>query len=197
MALRLVTPPAVEPVTPAETRDAVRIETSADDLLLATYIRAARRQAEGVLGRALVNQTWRYTADAFPAGPLALPLPPLVSVTAVKTYDDAGTPTTVDPGTYYVRTGDGEDGAGGGVELVNGASWPVAPALRLSEGVEVTYVAGYGTSPFDVPDDVRVWIMMRVGDLYRNRESVAVGTTATRLGFVDGLLDPYVVRVYG
>lgn len=194
MALRLVTPPAVEPLSPAEARDYARVETTEDELLVASLVRAARQQCEHVLGRALINQTWRYTVDAFPAGAVVLPLPPLVSVVSVKHYDTAGVPTTVAPTTYYVRTGDG-DGPGGVVEPVAGAAWPGA-VLRASEGVVIEFVAGYGTSPYDVPADIRTWIGLRFGDLYRNRETQVVGATAAPFDYVGGLLDHHRVRAF-
>lgn len=195
MALRLVTPPTVEPLSPADVRDHARIETTEDELLVARLVRAARRQCETQLGRALITQTWRYTLDAFPAGAIVLPYPPLVAVTSVVHYDDAGAPTTVAPATYYVRTGDGE-GPGGSLAPVAGAAWPVSPATRAAEGVAVTYTAGYGDDPDDVPEDIRTWIAMRFADLYRNRETTLVGATAVEYDYVGGLLDPYRVRVF-
>ena len=48
-------------------------------------------------------------------------------------------------------------------------SWPT-DALRAINGVEVEFIAGYGTVGADVPPEIREAILMCVGDMHSNRE---------------------------
>lgn len=97
MALTRLTPRAAAPITLDQVKAHCRIDGSVEDALLAIYIQAAVDHVEanrGVMGRALLNQAWELTYDAFPDGAIHIPLGPLVSVTSVEYVDDAtGTET--------------------------------------------------------------------------------------------------------
>jgi uncharacterized phiE125 gp8 family phage protein len=81
MSLQLLAPPAAEPVTLAEAKAHLKLDTSDEDALVAALITAARARAEWHTGRAFVTQRWRLRLDAWPQqGVIELPLPPLVSV---------------------------------------------------------------------------------------------------------------------
>lgn len=60
-SLRVLTPPAVEPVSLDLLREHLRLDEDFDDSLLETYLAAARDSAEKYLGRALIPQTLQYT----------------------------------------------------------------------------------------------------------------------------------------
>jgi uncharacterized phiE125 gp8 family phage protein len=73
MALRLVTPPTVEPVSVQEAKlhlrlitDITDISNTAEDNLIGVLISAAREYAENVCRRAFVTQSYLLTLDAFP-----------------------------------------------------------------------------------------------------------------------------------
>ncbi len=51
-------------------------------------------------------------------------------------------------------------------------SWPT-DALRAINGVEVEFIAGYGTVGADVPPLIREALSMCVGDMHNNREGPA------------------------
>jgi hypothetical protein len=54
----------------------------------------------------------------------------------------------------------------------------------------VTYHAGYGLDPADVPGDIQAWLLLRVGTLYENRESITGRTgNIDTMPFVDSLLN--------
>lgn len=57
--LELITPPASEPVTVAEMRSYLRIESADHDALLAELIAAARDTVESDCGLSLITTTWR------------------------------------------------------------------------------------------------------------------------------------------
>ena len=193
MALKPITAPATEPVTSTEAKSHLRVDTTADDTLIGTLITAARQHVEAHLRRALITQTWELVTDAFPVGDvLRLPLPPLVSVTSIKYTDEDGAESTLSSGLYVVDT----DSTKGRVVLKNGETWP-SVTLAAANGVRVRYVAGYGEASA-VPRPIRQAILLLIGTMYENRESVLVaqGVTVAQLPFgVDALLMPY--RIFG
>lgn len=189
MPLALVTGPAETPVTLAEAKAHLRVLGSAEDALIAALVASATQHIEGrqgVLGRALVTQTWDLYLDGFPryrAGRIELPLPPLQSVTSVKYTDAAGVEQTVAPSAYMVDTMHPV----GRVRPVYQTFWPVP---RLDEGsVRVRFVAGYGGAAA-VPQPLKQAILLLAGHWWLNRE--AVGQAGTPVAFaVEALLAPY------
>ena len=67
MPLNLITPPAVEPVTLADAKAHLKVDTTDDDALITALITAARARAEWHTGRALITQSWTLWLDAWPA----------------------------------------------------------------------------------------------------------------------------------
>ena len=68
------------------------------------------------------------------------------------------------------------------------------PGPDFPQGETVLTVrAGYPAERF--PEPIRQWMLVRIGTLYEQRESFAVGSNFNEFGrsFVDCLLDPYVV----
>ena len=59
--LQVTAQPAVEPATVELVRQHCRIDSTADDDLLASYLTAARIMAEGYLSRAMITQTLLWT----------------------------------------------------------------------------------------------------------------------------------------
>ena len=193
MALKLITAPAAEPVSTSEAKSHLRVDTTADDTYIGTLITVARQNVESHLRRALISQTWEVVLDAFPAGVIRLPKPPLASVTSIKYTDDEGNESTYSSANYVVDS----DTEPGRVVLKSGQTWPAVP-LAAANGVRVRYVAGYGAAGSNVPQAIRQAILLVIGSLYENREDVLVaqGVSIGVLPFgVVALLAPY--RIYG
>ena len=193
MALKLITAPAAEPVSASEAKAHLRVDTTADDTYIGTLITVARQNVESHLRRSLINQTWEVVLDAFPAGVIRLPKPPLASVTSIKYTDDEGNESTYSSANYVVDS----DTEPGRVVLKSGQTWP-AVTLAAANGVRVRYVAGYGAAGSNVPQAIRQAILLVIGSLYENREDVLVaqGVSIGVLPFgVVALLAPY--RIYG
>lgn len=185
-SLTIYAQPAIEPVTLDEAKRHLR-ETDADnDALIVAYIAAARQHAEDFLGRALISRTYDYKLDDGWPCEIALPRPPLVSVTSVTYVDVNGATQTLSPSLYQVVAGM----ICGQIVPAYLAIWPLVRCQP--DAITVRYVAGYGTTTADVPDAIRMAILMLVGHFYANRESVVVGSTATELPFaVSALLSPH------
>ena len=176
MGLTLSSAPAVEPVTATEAKAHNRIDTSADDTLIATYIAAAREHGEHMTRRAFITQTWVWKLDAFPlGGVMYMPLPPLQSVTSVQYVDANGATQTWSTDDYDVDT----SSKPGRIVPVYNKSFPTT--RNDTNAVTVTFVAGYGDATTDVPDQLRVAINQLVGHWYENREQVVTGTIVAQL----------------
>lgn len=65
MPVRLITAPALEPVTLQEAKNQLRLETADDDVLVAALVKAARERVEEDTSRGLVTQTWELVQNSF------------------------------------------------------------------------------------------------------------------------------------
>lgn len=195
MALLLITPPTATPVTLAEAKAHLRVDTSDEDVLIQTLIDTATQHIDGKdgwLNRALKPQTYELFYDRFPCGPLAIPMRPLIEVLNVKYDDEDGFEQTVDPADYEVDLVSDP----GWVVPIAGLIWP--DTLDAINVVRVRFIAGYPDVSGDittVPTPIRHAILMMVADLYEHRESVSPdGLAAVPIpASVKALLAPYQV----
>ena len=179
--------PAVEPVTAAELRTLLRESVAGlPDSEAADYIAEAREMVEENTGLALINQTWILVFDRWPGrsaddwwdgiiqgsiaelqscdGHVTLPRYPLSSVTGISVYDEASNSTAVDvAATFDVDT----YRKPGRIGLKSGKTWPIE--TRPTNGVEITYVAGYGASADDVPAALKRAVKQAAAYLYTHR----------------------------
>jgi uncharacterized phiE125 gp8 family phage protein len=172
----IVTGPASEPITYQQAADHMRIQSLDEDMdtasieILERLIRSVRAHLEhSYLNRSLITQTWKYYLDEFPGcGYIALPLPPLQSVTHVKYTDSGGTQTTMTVTTDYLVDIVSTPGR---VVLPYLGSWPSATLYPINP-IEIQFVCGYGSTPEDVPDEIKQAMLILVADLYENREDM-------------------------
>lgn len=195
MPLTLVTPPNSAPVSIEEARQRLRIDTNASDADLELMIKAAAGKLDGpagTLGRCLVAQTWLLSLDSF-SGKIVLPLPPCVSVDRVSYLDQAGEEVEIAAGDYRV-TGIGTL-EGACIRPARGKSWPVTCE---PDTVFIRFTAGFGASPEDVPEPLRAAIMLHVGHMDANRESVTLANgfiSETPHGYAD-LIRDYRIMIF-
>jgi uncharacterized phiE125 gp8 family phage protein len=164
MSLQLITPPALEPVTLADAKAHLKIDTSDDDALIARLIAAARARAEWHLGRALITQGWRQWLDQWPCnGVIEIPLPPLQSVASVTVYALDDSASVLDPATYQV------DAASAPARLTLRSSVSPPINLRAINAVALEFTAGYGDSASNVPAPLVEALLELVAFLYEHR----------------------------
>jgi uncharacterized phiE125 gp8 family phage protein len=169
VGLRQIAPPALEPVTLAEAKAHVRVDTPVEDTLLTGLIQTSRLQIEATLDLALIRQSWRLTIDAWSeGGALELPIGPVESITAVTVRDAAGGSTVIPPAHYFC------DAASRPPRLIFAAGAEPKPG-RAMAGVEIELVAGFGPAPADVPAPLRHAILLLVAHWYEHREADASG----------------------
>jgi uncharacterized phiE125 gp8 family phage protein len=157
--------PVQEPVGVEEARAQLEIETddTTHDSKLSIYLKAARERVEVMTGTALIERTVVMRGCSF-AGLALLPIAPIVSITAVAYLDSDDVEQTID-GSLYEPTLHGLRPA---IRLKVGQSWPIPRGV--GDAVRVTAVAGYGPSAEDVPDTLRLAILLLVGDWMAYRE---------------------------
>jgi uncharacterized phiE125 gp8 family phage protein len=183
MSLKLITAPASEPITLAEAKLHLRVDSTDDDTLITTLVVAARQGAEHITGRAIISQTLELALDEFD-DVIRLPRPPLVSITSIKYLNDAGVLTTMAEADY-ILDGHSEPAR---ITPAYGTTWPTTRCQQ--NAVLIRYVAGYANAAA-VPQEIKQWMLLRIGMLYENRESVSAGVTLAELPYVDRLLDAY------
>ena len=139
MALVLTAAPAAEPISVAEAKAHLRIDTDDEDTLLAALIGSARAFIERNLSLALISQGWSYYLDAWPCSrTVSLPLGPVRAVTAIRRYGTDDVATEIDPGSYTV------DVLSERARIILPANAGQAQATRRLNGLEVAFTAGYG-----------------------------------------------------
>ncbi len=184
---QLVTAP--EPLlTVDQAKNHCRVDTDTEDTLFIGLIAAATAHLDGhsgILGRALVTQSWRQDFAWFCRGGLRLPLAPASEVTHVKYRDLNDVEQTLSPSTYGLYA----DALSPIVVLRSGQAWP--STYDRPDAVSVTFVAGYGAAAA-VPAPIRQAVLLLIGHWHANRETVNVGNITSALAFaVDALVAQY------
>ncbi len=218
-ALILVQGPQDDVVPLALAKQALRVDTAADDERIYRLIKAATERfdgADGILGRALMPQTWRLEVRSFPGaeivgdlddltvsrefsgiesrivGYIEIPLPPLIAVTAVEYLDTDGALQTLSSSVYRVVSGGTQRRAR--LILAAGQSWP---STRTGEpdAVRVTFDCGYRdlSSPANmaVPEPIREAVLMLAQSMYDRPGQEDVPEV------VHSLVSPYKVGWFG
>lgn len=168
LAQRPTTPPVDEPVTLAEVKKQLRIDTTVEDSLHESWITIAREYCEMRTGRQFIDATWKEYFDGF-SSEMRLARPPLSSITSITYVDDAGDTQTLDSSVYQFDT----ISEPGRIKLADQQSWPSTRADY--NAVIVTFVAGYGTAASDVPPGYRHAILMLVAYWNEFREAAIEG----------------------
>lgn len=190
-----------EPITMADAALHLRLDVFGspgeypDQLLVEAQIVAAREYCEAYTGRALAPQRLMLQADSFPAERyIELPMGPVRGVDAVEYWD----------GTAYITMGTADYIVDAFCEparvyLETAGAWPTV--TTRPGALRITYAAGY-TLPDDSPDEaplpfqIRAAMLLMLGNLYENRETIVVGTISSEIPLsIKALLDPYKLRL--
>lgn len=232
---RVTTAPTVEPVTTATAKTELGIPSSdtSQDARIERLIKAARSLAESYTNRAFISQEITYDLDRFPSSSepepwwsgvqqaarsvltrtsseaLSLPRPPYLSGLTVTYTTSDGDTIVMNPATDLLIDTTSEPAR---VVPIAGA-WP---QTRAQLGVHITYSAGYGSNPSDVPAAITEAILAHVIDAYArpnasitsesiDNASVAYGSTAGPRptpgiglrGDAQAMLEPYRIKDSG
>ncbi len=185
MNLTLVTPPAAEPLSWEDAKAQSRIDTDDEQTLVEGYIRAARAHVSERLHRQLCTATYELRLDQFPCGDvIELPIAPVQSVESVQFLDVSGQSQTF---TEYHADCYSEPAR------IISSSWPATQCVP--NAITITFCTGYG-DPEDVPDGIKLAMLLLVDHWWSNRSAVITGTISKPMEFaVDSLLTPFKWRV--
>lgn len=167
MKYKITTAVATEPVSLAEAKLHLRVETAetAEDTLITGLITAAREAAEHYTGRGFAPQTLEVVMDNFPttSGGIELPLSPVATITSVKYTDNAGVEQTLSSTKYALSL----YGLARDLTLTYSSEWPDTQAIP--NAVRIVQVCGYAT----LPKAAKSALLLLIGHLYENRQAVS------------------------
>lgn len=181
----LVTAAAETPVSATEAKAHLRVDHSTEDTLITSLVAAATEHLDGytgILGRALVTQTWRQDFDEFTGQCMRLPML-AATIASVKYRSSDGTLATVSSDDYSLKA----DALGSYVRFDDDFSYP--SDLAQSQAVLIEFTAGYGNAE-DVPAPIKAAILLLVGHWYENREAAGEPMAELPLA-VAALIEPY------
>lgn len=188
MGLKLITAPAAEPVTLAECRTHLGINDASDtvqDTEITRLITVAREYCENYTSQAFITQTWELALNDFPTF-FRLKRLPVQSVSSIKYYDQNDTEQTVSSALYEVD----DYNAWHDIHLVDGESWPSSNGNL--NNVKVRFVCGHGDATTDVPEQIRMAIMLCVGHWIHYKPLAEQGVQVSMVPLaVHRLLDPF------
>lgn len=172
--------PTAEPVTLAELRDHLRLDTSAEDTYLAALLTLARETAEKFCRRSFLSKVVTLKFDSFPeCRTIRLPRSPVTGTPAVTYLDENGASQTLSTSLYTVDSASEP----GRIVLNDGETWP--DTASKPNAVTVTYGAGAATPPAGILHAIK----LLAAHAYEHREPVITGTIVNELPFtVESLL---------
>lgn len=186
MTLKLTTARTLQPITRAEAKLHLRVDASDEDALIDALIVAATDDAEHLMSRAVLPQTWTLYLDDFCADQIDLQRPPVTAITTVKYLQASDGALTTLPDTEYTLAAGSDYTAR--VLPAYGKAWPAT--RDMPEAVQIAFVCGYANAAA-VPEPIKAWIKLRIGALYENRQAWTLGKAIERNPHVDHLLDRY------
>ena len=181
----IIAAPAAAPVSLEEAKLHCRVEGDAENTLITGLVSAAVAYLDGyigILGRALVTQTWRQDFCRFGAK-MRLPLRPVGSITVVTYFDGNNAEQTLPSSVYDLFT----DATGSYMGLKPDQDWP--SSYDRPDAISVTYIAGVAADA--VPPPIKQAILLMVGHWYANREAVSEAQMNDVPMAVEALLRPY------
>ena len=186
--LKITTQSNVLPVTVTEVKQTLRIDPDNfdQDGELTMMLRSSIKVLEEYTGRSFITKTYElaldripYTQDdrlieGFSTGPfmdrtsnyITLPKSPLVAVSSFKYYNDADVESTFATSNYYVDNYSDTPK----IVLRRSQTFPDVASLRVANAFIITFTAGYGTAPKDIPETLKQAINIYTSHLYENRE---------------------------
>lgn len=155
-------PPPAEPISLAEAKAFLRVDHDEEDTLIQTLIVSARERLEAHLSLAMILRAFQYVTAT--NGTAALPRWPVSTIDQVI-FDGVETQDAV----------------------INRLSRPATVTVCAAEEAQITFTAGFGPNPEDVPAPLRQAMLLLVAQGFEHR-----GGDAPSLPLmVDALTMPY------
>lgn len=185
------TQPVSEPVTLAEAQLHLRLDlfgsppSHPDDALVQTLISAAREAAENYTGVTIAQASYEVKSDIV-NDQLSLQTYPVTAIASVTYEDGDGATQTVDPSDYSL------DNFQRPARLIFTGN---VPDRKMTVKFTAGYTDGQSPNPFPTPAGVKAAILLMLGNLYENRESVATNQSFERPQSATYLLTPHRINM--
>lgn len=151
--LERITPPASEPVTLAEAKLYLRVDSNSEDSLISDLIVAARMSAESWLKSSLISQSWKLVYNDYLDSEVELPMSPVTSISSVTVVNRDTSTMTISANDYYL----------------NAAKTKLLFDNYVSGfSIEITYNTGYGTAS-QIPTPIKYGILAHIAAMYDER----------------------------
>lgn len=174
----LKTAPTVEPVSSTEMQNFIKDVDPADVAELDRLTKAAREQVESLTGEALIFQTWTAYSDVLPDRVFELRFGRIDSVTTIKVFDEAGTPTVVPATDYFVAKISSQVG------LKLDKTWPSLGQIQILQGFQVEFIAGIGAASSDIPENIKAAMKQLTTLYFEYREPISFGSLPSSIQFL-------------
>jgi uncharacterized phiE125 gp8 family phage protein len=187
MTIAELLPPAAEPITLAEAKAHLRLDTDEEDALVSALIRAAREYLEAATGLCLIVRPLRLYLDDWPEGRvIQIVRGPVQTIDLVTVYDAEGAPVEVDASGHVL------DGTARPARLVLAEKPATERALN---GIEIDFTAGFGETGAEVPDMLKRALLLHVAAMFELRGALSPGDQpGTVPAGYDRLVAPYRMR---
>lgn len=165
MTYAMTDPPQAEPLTLADVKAHLRMDSGDEDTLLIALIRTAREHLERQTGLCLMTQTWRLYLDRWPeGGMIQITRGPVQAIERIQVFDADGVPADL---TALDRLLDGD--------ARPARLWLRDPASsgQAINGIEIDFISGYGEAAADVPDTLKRAMLIHVAHMFAFRGVVA------------------------
>lgn len=181
----VITAATRDPVSLQEAKAHCRVDAAEDDGILVSYLLAARSHLETLTGRVFAPQTLEFSTNSFQNADgedvISLPVAPVRSVTSIAYIDQAGNAQTLSGAAYEANLSKEP------VKLEPAYNGSFPTARDTYNAVTVRFEAGYPLG--NLPEPLRVAILLLVGHWYANREAVTTAQNPVSIPFgVDALI---------
>jgi len=156
MAIKILVEPAIEPVTLAEAKSWLRLDSADEDDLLIALIKTARTRSETITNRAMITQTVQETSIRYSAtGVIDLSFAPVQSIETITKIAADGSETILPTSGYFA-------------DLDNNRI--KVHSLVGAVSFRIEYIAGYGLLASDVPSPLKTAILLQIAWLFEHRD---------------------------
>tara|TARA_R110000850_G_scaffold60236_6_gene138477 strand:- start:75 stop:752 length:678 start_codon:yes stop_codon:yes gene_type:complete len=208
---KIITPSALEPVTLAEAKSFLRVDTTADDAYITDLITASREAIENALRRTLLTTTVKLTKPYFPSGNFQLEnVDSAIGSSFSSIYEAEGQFYDIGASEIYLPFGTVQSVSSvkytddAQVETIFGSSnyfLNKEEKLTLSDGhgwigngniafIEIEYVTGWETVS-ELPKVIKNAVLVLLASMYNSR-----GCDCTIPATLRATLAPYALPFY-
>ena len=178
----LITNSDQKPLKLEEVKDFLKISDNSSDTHLALLIDTVTKIAEQITGRDLLNKTYKGYLDCFPSDSVGIQIQKskLQSITLIQ-FLVSGVLTTFNSSNYYIT--DKQEYAE--IWLFDSKTFPTNADVNRKQAIEITFVAGYGADPCNIPPNLNTAMLAHINLLNENKgdcaDEKALSTQITQL----------------